>query len=74
MTTTNRPSLRKAVNAQCRECLYDPVQRGAWREQIAACASANCSLHPVRPVPRHCMEDGRIVRERIAEIRAKLGC
>jgi hypothetical protein len=72
MTTTPRLSLRSTINAKCRECIYDPQARGAWREQVADCCSANCPLHPVRPVPRDCMQDGRICPVRVAEVRAKL--
>lgn len=43
------PSLRKAINDKCRECLYDPKARGAWREQVTACTSPDCPLFPVRP-------------------------
>jgi hypothetical protein len=43
-------SLRTAINAKCRSCIYDPgCGGGGWREQVAACSSANCPLHPVRP-------------------------
>ena len=48
----SRPSLRAAVNAMCKSCLYDPGNgNGAWREQVQGCSSSNCSLHPVRPLP-----------------------
>lgn len=47
-----RPSLRSAVNAMCKSCIYDPGSgNGAWREQVQACSSGNCPLHAVRPVP-----------------------
>lgn len=43
-------SLRTAIDAKCRSCIYDPgYGGGGWREQVAACSSANCPLHPVRP-------------------------
>ena len=43
-------SLRNAINAKCRSCIYDPESGcGTWREQVTKCASANCPLHPVRP-------------------------
>ena len=45
-----KQSLRAAINAKCRECIYDPIAgRGTWREQVEACVSANCPLHEVRP-------------------------
>lgn len=46
-----RPSLRAAVDAKCKSCIYDPGFGGTWREQVAGCASSNCPLHPVRPMP-----------------------
>lgn len=46
-----RPSLRDAVDAKCKSCIYDPFGGcGTWREQVQACSSANCPLHPVRPM------------------------
>jgi len=69
---TVRPSLRKAIDGQCRNCIYDPLSRGTWREQVAACASANCSLFAVRPVPRDCLSAGVINRAAVAAVRSKL--
>ena len=43
-------SLRKAVNAKCKECIYDPYQPGAWKQQVQACTSPKCPLFPVRPI------------------------
>jgi hypothetical protein len=44
-------SLRTAVNAKCRSCIYDPGSgHGTWREQVEACSSSNCPLHPFRPI------------------------
>ena len=48
----SRPSLRAAVNAMCKGCIYDPGSgKGAWREQVQGCSSSNCPLHAVRPMP-----------------------
>lgn len=47
----NRLSLRAAIDAKCKSCIYDPGSgNGAWREQVEACTSSNCPLHPLRPV------------------------
>ena len=47
-----RLSLRAAINAMCRNCIYDPGSgNGGWREQVQTCSSSNCPLHPVRPLP-----------------------
>lgn len=46
-------SLRDAINAKCRECIYDPLSgMGTWREQVGGCTSPTCPLYPVRPMPR----------------------
>lgn len=46
-------SLRDAINAKCRECIYDPLSgMGTWREQVDACTSPSCPLFPVRPSSR----------------------
>jgi len=44
-------SLRQAVNAKCKECIYDPHSSGTWRKQIFECTSNNCPLYPFRPTP-----------------------
>jgi len=46
-----RPSLRDAIDGFCRHCIYDPMGAGRWREQVAACGSGECPLHPVRAFP-----------------------
>jgi hypothetical protein len=45
-----RPSLRAAIDAFCRWCLFDPRENGTWRAQIEACPCTDCPLHAVRPV------------------------
>jgi hypothetical protein len=42
--------LRKAVNAMCRSCTYDPTDLGTAAQQIACCTCRECPLHAVRPV------------------------
>jgi hypothetical protein len=44
-------SLRLAINAQCYDCIYDKSDVGIWRQQVAACPSASCSLYCQRPKP-----------------------
>ena len=45
-------SLRKAIDAKCTDCIYDPLcGGGTWREQIAQCSCVKCPLWPVRPAP-----------------------
>ena len=42
-------SLRKAINDKCKECIYDKMGEGNWRQQVEACTSPSCPLFPVRP-------------------------
>lgn len=46
-----RKSLRKSINAKCKQCLYDPGSPGRCLEQIACCVSVDCALFDVRPMP-----------------------
>jgi hypothetical protein len=41
-----------AIYAKCRECIHDPMAPGNWRQQVEACSSTNCPLHPFRPISR----------------------
>lgn len=43
-------SLRKAINAKCRECTCDSLDAGTAAQQIACCIDTECPLHPVRPI------------------------
>ena len=43
-------SLRKAINEKCKDCTYDPLDRGTWREQVEACHITDCELWEVRPI------------------------
>ena len=52
VTTSKRPSMRAAINAMCRQCIYDPKGSGTWRQQVEACTSPNCPLYPLRPVSK----------------------
>lgn len=46
-------SLRKAIDAMCKWCIYDPKSGGGnWRQQVTACAITRCALWPVRPLSR----------------------
>ena len=45
-------SLRAAIDAKCKSCIYDPLAGGTWREQVQGCSSADCPLHPFRPISR----------------------
>lgn len=46
-------SLRKAINAHCKWCIYDPKSGlGNWRQQVEACTIERCALWPVRATSR----------------------
>ena len=46
-------SLRKAIDAKCKDCIHDPLSGlGAWREQVQLCTVTSCPLWPVRPKAR----------------------
>jgi hypothetical protein len=45
-------SLRAAIDAKCKDCIYDPkCGGGTWREQVAQCTAITCPLWPVRTEP-----------------------
>jgi hypothetical protein len=41
----------KAIAAKCKECIYDELDQGTWRQQVKACDIESCALHPYRPMP-----------------------
>jgi hypothetical protein len=43
-------SRQKAINEKCRDCIYDPLAGGTWRQQVENCTIQTCSLWPYRPV------------------------
>ena len=43
-------SLRAAINAKCRDCIYDEGAAGSAAVQIELCACYDCPLWPVRRV------------------------
>ena len=40
----------KAIEEKCRDCNYDPLDNGTWRQQIESCTSEDCSLWHFRPI------------------------
>jgi hypothetical protein len=42
-------SLRKAINAHCKSCIYDETAMGTWKQQVALCSVGCCELFEVRP-------------------------
>ena len=43
-------SMRAAINAKCKECIYDAKATGTWRKQVEDCTSYQCPLYELRPV------------------------
>ena len=43
---------QKAIDAKCRECIWDDLADGTWRMQVEQCELTACALHPYRPVSR----------------------
>ena len=48
---TKRLTRKQAINANCKDCIYDPVSAGTWRQQVAACPVTTCALYDWRPLP-----------------------
>lgn len=46
-----KPGFRAAINAKCKDCTYDPLGRGTWRQQVEGCGVTGCPLYPLRPRP-----------------------
>jgi hypothetical protein len=40
-----------AINAKCKDCIYDKCAPGTWRQQVEACAARSCPLWDFRPKP-----------------------
>lgn len=43
-------SLKKCIEEKCKDCTYDPLASGTWREQVELCRVTKCALWPVRPM------------------------
>ena len=53
--------MRAAIDAKCRDCIYDPLAGGTWRAQVEACTATDCGLFPYRPRSRA----GKTARARV---------
>ena len=52
MTIEKRLSLRKCINDNCKNCIYDDTAAGTWRQQVTLCAVKSCAIYPRRPVSK----------------------
>ena len=43
------PSLRKAINQNCADCVYDNLAAGTRLQQITLCSVYSCAFWEVRP-------------------------
>lgn len=44
------PTRKKAIDANCKECIYDPLAGGTWLEQVEKCITPHCALYSFRPL------------------------
>lgn len=42
-------SLRRAINEKCKNCTYDDLAPGTWRQQVTICSVFSCPLRNCRP-------------------------
>ena len=42
-------SLRAAINANCKACIFDKGAPGTWLGQVTLCSVKTCELYDVRP-------------------------
>ena len=43
---------QKAIEAKCKDCSYDPLDDGTWRQQVERCELTDCALWNYRPKSR----------------------
>ena len=48
---------QQAIDAKCKDCIYDPEDVGTWRQQVERCELADCSLWQYRSKSRSKMPD-----------------
>ena len=48
---------QQAIEAKCKDCIYDPLDDGTWRQQVEGCDLVDCSLWEYRPKSRPKMPD-----------------
>ena len=45
-----RLTRQQAINAKCKDCSYDHMDVGTWRQQVTICGGIDCALYPYRQV------------------------
>ncbi len=43
---------QQAIEAKCKDCIYDELDHGTWRQQVERCELMECSLWEYRPKSR----------------------
>jgi len=61
-------SLKKCIEEKCKDCTYDPLAGGTWREQVELCRVTKCALWPVRPMTVATINLQRKTRAATAEV------
>lgn len=41
-------SYTKAIMEKCKDCNYDPLDKGSWIKQVYICTDSKCPLYPYR--------------------------
>ena len=44
-------SLRKHINQNCKDCIYDSSAPGSWRQQVFLCCMKSCPFWDMRAKP-----------------------
>jgi hypothetical protein len=44
-------SLRKRINQNCKDCIYDSSAPGSWRQQVFLCSMKSCPFWDIRARP-----------------------
>jgi len=57
MTVKKPRSLRKCIDENCRNCIYDEQAKGTWRQQVTLCTVESCAMYPVRPITKATIPD-----------------
>jgi hypothetical protein len=41
---------QQAINAKRKDCIYDQLDTGTWKDQVTACMLAGCPLYEFSPL------------------------
>ena len=57
---------QQAIDANCKDCNYDDLDVGTWRDQIERCSSPQCPFYEYRPLTTATKK--RLQEERVASM------